>query len=624
MRYATLTLAVSLGLSSVMLSAQITGYPDPLYSRPERTRYAETSLHSDVVSFVESLRQNSGLVHIESIGISNGGRSIPLVIMADPVVTNPDEARSSGKLVIYIQGNIHGGEVEGKEASMQLMREIAFGKMKYLLDNQVLIFCPLFNADGNDALGPNNRPNQDGSPYLAGQRTSGQGYDLNRDGMKLETIEGKAFMERVMLRWDPLVVVDLHTTNGTWHGYAITTAPGMATAGHPGTTQYIQNELFPWVNEKVKERAGYDIFYYGDFYEYPPRTFYGMAAEPRYLTNSVALRNRLSILVETFSHDRFEKRISSNIVYLTSLLEYTGANSQEIQNLTKTIDKEVVQEIRNSGGTLQKGVAFEYTQPGQKTDLLVYEVKSGKRTGKRVWFSDVKLMNQFSPVRHSIVPKEYVFPSELTQVAAKLREHGIEVTQTAQNATYSGENFTITRWNRDATSYQGHRMASVDGSFTVGTAAIPAGSWYVDMAQPLAYLIFYLLEPNSDDGLVVWNYFDDYLIEHNVNTTPVSYPVFKVLSGGSGNPAVGTDQNKINALYNPASGKISLFGLSAEHPSQIEVTSVSGSVIKRLNIPAGAKNCEIELPHVATGIFMVAITLLGKTTVKKVIIRNLE
>ena len=624
MRYAAITVTVYLGLSFMMLSAQTTGYPDALYSRPERTRYAETSLHQDVVSFVESLRQKSDLVHVETMGTTFGGRTIPLVIMADPAITSPEEARLSGKLIIYIQANIHGGEVEGKEASLQLMREIAFGKMRYLLDNQILIFCPVFNADGNDALGPNNRPNQDGSPYLAGQRASGQGYDLNRDGMKLETIEGKAFMEKMILRWDPLMLVDLHTTNGTWHGYAITTAPGMTTAGHPGTTEYLQNELFPWVNEKVKERAGYDIFYYGDFYEYPPRTFYGMAAEPRYLTNSIALRNRLSILVETFSHDRFEKRISANIAYLTSLLEYTSVHSLEIQNLTETIDQEVTQEIRSSGGTMQKGVTFEYKQPGQKTDLLVYEVKGGKRTGKRVWFSDVNLMNQYSAAKFAVVPKAYVFPAELAAIAAKLQEHGIEVTQSTQNDTYFGESFTITRLNHDAISYQGHRMASVEGSFNGGSAVMPAGSWYVDMAQPLAYLIFLLLEPASYDGLVVWNYFDDYLVDRNVNSVAVTYPVFKVFSGGSGILSEGLDQDKITAMYNPISGKISVFGLSVEHPSQIEVTTVSGSMIKKLNIPAGRNNCEIELPHVATGIFMVAITSLGKTIVRMVMIRNME
>ncbi len=608
----------------MVLSAQNTGYPDVLFSRPERTRYAETSRHADVSSFVESLKQNSGIVHVETMGTSFGGRTLHLVIMADPVVTSPEEARMSGKMVIYIQGNIHGGEVEGKEASLHLMREIAFGKLRYLLDNQILIFCPLFNADGNDALGPSNRPNQDGSPYLAGQRANGQGYDLNRDGLKLETIEGKAFMEKVVLRWDPKLMVDLHTTNGTWHGYAITVAPGMATAGHPGTTGYLQDELFPWVHDKVKERAGYDIFYYGDFYEYPPRTFYGMAAEPRYLTNSIALRNRLSILVETFSHDRFEKRISANIAYLNSLLEYTNDHAAEIIDLTKAIDQEVVAEIRSSGGALQRGVSFDYKQPGQKTDLLVYEVKSGKRSGKRVWFSDVSLINQYSPVRQAVVPKAYVFPAELTLVAAKLREHGITIAQTAQNTTYSGESFTVNRLNRDASLYQGHRLSSVEGSYATGTQTLPGGSWYVDMAQPLAYLIFYLLEPTTDDGLVVWNYFDDYLVEHNVNTVPVNFPVFKVFTGGSGNPNIASDQDKIRVLYNPISGKINVFGLSADFASEVDITSVSGSLIKRLTLPAGRLSCEVELPQIQTGIFLVTILCDGHRTTRKILIRNLE
>jgi len=588
--------------------AQNTGYPPELYSRPERTNYLETSLHSDLTSFVNTLKQSSSLVHLETMGVSFRGKQMPLVVMADPPVTTPEEAQASGKLVVYIQGNIHGGEVEGKEAVLTLMREIAFGNQRRLLKNHILLFCPIFNIDGNDALGTNNRPTQEGSPALAGQRANGQGFDLNRDGIKLETIEGKALAEKVLLRWDPLLFVDLHTTNGTWHGYAITYAPGLLTAGHPGTVNYLKNNLLPWVKAKVLERAGYDIFHYGDFYEYPPKTFAGMLPTPRYLTNSMAVKNRLAILVETFAHDRFEKRIDSNIAFLVSLLEYTGSHAAEIKTLIGTTEAGVVAEINSSGGTLQRGVQYMSVDPGTKADLLAYEVKSGQRTGKRIWFPDVNFILDYKPAKLATVPRAYVFPVELTGVAAKLREHGVLVTQLSQPSSLKGEQFSVTRLNRETQIYQEHHLATLEGSFQPVTREWPANSFYVDLAQPLAYLIFYMLEPQSDDGLVTWNYFDQYLTDHGVNTQTVPFPVFKVLERGGSSVENIPASDRPGVYPNPANDRITIADLPVSiNPLVIELINQSGQVIIRKQVSGNRTRETLEIPGINKGIYFIRI-----------------
>ena len=478
------------------------------------------------MSFVQFLSAQSDLAHLEIIGTSKEGRDIPLVVMASPGISTPEQAQTSGKPVIYIQANIHGGEVEGKEASMILMREMAFGKKRYLLENQILIFCPIFNADGNDALSPNNRSNQDGSPIEAGERYSGEGYDLNRDGLKLESIEGIAMTENIILRWDPLMFVDLHTTNGTWHGYSLTYAPGLNTAGHPGTTRYLMEELFPEVTEKVRERSGLDTYLYGNFSEFPPRTYNGMIPQPRYITNALALRNMLTILIETFAHDRFERRILSNTAWLTSLFEFTNDNAQGVKSMIDGFKNEVVQEITNSGGQAVRGVKFQRAQLGPRSDLLVYETETNidqfgierdRRTGRRYWVSGVKKMLSVEVLKEAKVPLAYVFPAELSNVADKLRQHGIPVEELGSSRSFSGEEFTVTNFNQASNIYQGHRLTTISGSFNSAQKSFPAGSFYVDLHNPLAYLTFYLLEPEADDGLTVWNYFDDYLIG------PVSY-----------------------------------------------------------------------------------------------------
>ncbi len=250
------------------VSGQVINIPQELYNKAEKTNYIETSTHQDVMNFVNTFVKSTNIARLEIIGKSFMGKDIPLVIMADPMVKSPEEAIKSGKIIIYLEANIHAGEVEGKEASMQLMREISFGPKRRLLDNQILLFCPNYNPDGNDKMG-NNRGSQEGSPIVAGERYSGEGLDLNRDGLKAEGLETKAMIKNVINKWKPAMLIDMHTTNGTWHGYSLTYAPGANTTGHPDITYYMRDKLFPVVTDKVKERSGLDMYFYGGYRGFP-------------------------------------------------------------------------------------------------------------------------------------------------------------------------------------------------------------------------------------------------------------------------------------------------------------------------------------------------------------------
>ena len=611
-------LIISSLLLAICLSgfSQILGYPDGLITKPEKTRYQETSLHSDVMMFVQLLDAGSDLVHSETIGTSKEGRNMPLVIMSNPGISSPEEAFSSGKPILYIQANIHGGEVEGKEASMIMMREIAFGQKKHLLDNQILLFCPIFNADGNDALSPNNRASQDGSPVEAGERYSGEGLDLNRDGLKLESIEGKALTENVILKWKPIMFVDLHTTNGTWHGYSLTYAPGMPTAGHPGTSRYLMENLFPEVSERVRERSGLDTYLYGNFSDFPPTQYNGMLTEPRYLTNSLALRNMFTILVETFAHDRFERRILSNTTYLTSLFEYTSNHAGEMKSLIEDIEGGVVFEIENSGGNFKKGVKFQRAQAGPRSDLLVYDtetnidqfgIERNRRTGRRFWVSGVRKMFDVDIQKDATVPKAYIFPAELSNVAQKLRQHGIEVQELSGSSQFTGEEFTVTGYSQLGYNYQGHYLRTISGYFSNQTKSFPVGSYYVDMAQALAYLTFYLLEPETDDGLTVWNYFDSYLESLGVQSQDVAFPVFKILQGGASAENIMKEDN-VSIYKSENQDKLNVqLNMPSVGDCIIIVSDQAGRRIETYTIPTGGTKTEIPLEKYSPGVYIIGI-----------------
>ena len=159
----------------------------------ESSDYKATSKHAEVVEYCERLAKLSPLVRVAELGVTKEGRKLPLVILADPPIATPEEAARSGKLVVFAMGNIHAGEVDGKEALLMLMRDLALAKDRPLLKDLVLLFVPNFNADGGDRI-DKNRPWQNG-PDDVGIRANAQGFDLNRDYIKLESPEVRALVQ---------------------------------------------------------------------------------------------------------------------------------------------------------------------------------------------------------------------------------------------------------------------------------------------------------------------------------------------------------------------------------------------------------------------------------------------
>lgn len=201
--------------------AQPPGSVESIRTKPELTNFEETSKYEEVVSFINALAQAApSRLHVRTFGTTNEGRTLPLVVVGAPDAT-PESVRKTGKLRVYIQGNIHAGEVEGKESAQMLLRELAAGKHEDWLKKMVLLIAPIYNADGNERFSLTNRGRQNGPIGGQGQRPNAQGLDLNRDHMKLDSPEAKAFA-KLMTDFDPHVAFDLHTTDGTRHAYYLT------------------------------------------------------------------------------------------------------------------------------------------------------------------------------------------------------------------------------------------------------------------------------------------------------------------------------------------------------------------------------------------------------------------
>ncbi|HJN94636.1 MAG: hypothetical protein CMQ15_12530 [Gammaproteobacteria bacterium] len=539
MKFAVALFALCTLVNSTHAADQGSVFSEAMMTVAERSNYERTSTVQEVVDVVEALRRDTTLMHRETLLITDEGREVPLLVLADPPIHSPQQAEASGKPVIYIQGNIHGGEVEGKEASLIAMRDILYGDKLHLLENQILIFVPIYNADGNDDMSANSRPNQELSPVMTGVRTA-HGYDLNRDGMVVEARETRALYEQVIRRWDPDLLVDLHTTNGTWHGYSLTYAPSYHTAGDAATSNYTSEVMLPAIQAVVKAKFDLDFGWYGgfDYRDWPPTELRTYHHAPRYITNNLGLRNRMAILSETFSHDRFYKRVHAANVFVEEILEYTNVNGYEIRRINRAADARVSSSMGTRDSNDENGVQFQMIARQEPLDLLSYNyipfiADDGStdfvRSAEIVTIEGVQNFNDFAPSLTARVPSAYIFSSAFTGLAAKLLEHGIWVETLEADSSFRGEVFDIQQIDKQNFVQNGHRNSSLRGKFQSVTRTYSRGDYIVSMNHRLANLIFYLLEPQSDDGLVYWNLFDDYLQAELQNNEIAEYPVFKVL-----------------------------------------------------------------------------------------------
>ena len=510
-------------------------------TKAEKTNYQETSTYADVMKVIHAIMERNDLVHLEHMGTSKEGKQIPLVIMANPKIKTPRQAVDSGKPVIYVQGNIHAGEVEGKEVLQILMREILLGDKKYLLDNQIILFAPIYNTDSNDQMEEGLRPSQEDSPLKTGVRPNSQGWDLNRDGIKMEAIETQALMQNVILKWDPALFVDLHTTNGTWHGYSLTWAPSYHSAGEKAPYDFTWDQLLPEVSKKVETKYDIHLGPYGwyrvDKEGWPIQSIFTYNHHPRYLVNQFGLRNRMAILSESFAHERFYQRINATRAFVSEILEFSNENGQKIITINRQAEENAIRLVQEHAGKIKKGVRFKMVpleKPIQKYrtyDYTAFTNEKGKteyvRSPNIIELSNVTNNSRFEPTVESTLPKGYLIPASMKFIADHLRKHGVIVKELEKSRKATGEIFMVKNMNKNTRAFEKHQMVTVEGTFQFSDKKFKKGDFWVDLAQPLANLIFYMLEPQSDDGLVTWNFFDEYFESNGLPGKKVAYPVFK-------------------------------------------------------------------------------------------------
>jgi hypothetical protein len=478
-----------------------------LLTRAEASGFRETSLHADVMRFVHALADRADpRLHVTNFGQSPGGRELPLLVLSKDGVRTPVEARRTGRPVVLMLDGIHPGEVEGKEASLALVRDVLDGRHPTFLDAIVLLVVPLFNPDGNDALDPANRKldlkrlaGQLGP--LVGTRGQSSGINLNRDYLRQAAPEMRLLQQRVCIPWAPDLTIDNHATNGSVHRFQMTVdVPHTIESGRAEPIMMVRDRLVPDVVAAVRRR-GFESGWYGNFVEDERALDTGGEVDakgevglgwmtyphhPRFGSNYRGLTGRLDLLLECYSYLPFEERVQTASAWQIETLCWAAAHA------------DLVRSCVTASARPPDRVAVRYRLERAEAPVEVLTRAPRTLDGEPV---TLRIPHHARFVGTTVVerPRAYLVPPA---VAEHLRRHGLRVAKT--EGVHDVEVARVESLGAEGgrAILEAARVGEVTVRWTEEARPAPEGWSRVDTDQPLGSIAVYLCEPESDDGVV--------------------------------------------------------------------------------------------------------------------------
>jgi dipeptidyl-peptidase-4 len=503
----------------------------------ESSNFESTSRYEDVMKFIDQLKSSSPYIRVETIATTNEGRDIPLMVIGNPLPQSPEDLHNDNRVVVYVQANIHSGEVEGKEASLMFARDLLADKKSKILEDVIILICPDLNADGNERISTQNRRSQNGPVNGVGVRYNAQQLDLNRDAMKVETPEMQGVIQNVFVRWDPAVTMDCHTTNGSYHEEPVTFTWIMNPNGDRSLINYMRDEMMPEMSNHLREEYKTENCFYGEFIDRGniDKGWISYAAAPRYMSNYIGVRNRLGILNENYVYADYKTRVYGAYHLIKSLVDYSAEHKTEIKELINKVDASMTkidEVVKDSFAIKYKGQAtpekitikaFEAELIGEIDGWKRYKKTDIKRTVTVPYIAD------YYATESTVFPYAYVINIPEVKVIDLLKTHGIKIEKLSEKISLEVDRFKIAELQASKRLNQGHYTQNIKGEFEKDTIEFSQGTYIVRTSQVLGNVVAYLLEPQADDGMLVWNYFDRYLAPQ-WGRRYYPYPVYKVLN----------------------------------------------------------------------------------------------
>ncbi len=482
----------------------------------EASGFEATSSYEQTIELLERLAARSPWIELGEFGLSGEGRPLPFVIVASDGEFDPASARASGKPILMVQNGIHGGEIDGKDASLMILRDLALGKVGDWAEEMVLLVVPIYNVDGHERVSRFNRPNQNGPVRGMGFRTATDGHDLNRDHLKLETPEARALIG-LFNRWRPHLHVDNHVTDGSEHDWVLTYAWAEAPQLASPVDTWLRNHM-PRVVSSTAE-AGHRNGPYVSLVDRndPSRGFSSFVGEPRYATGYYPLRNRASILVENHSYKPYKNRVLANRDFMLELFRSVAGDPQSLMRAvhdseqmtiaagrTASTDSEAVVRFvqDDSGDTIPFPIYEWYTAPSKVLGVPMVNYRRG-----RIQEVEVPWIHRARKDLTIPRPRGYLVEPGWPAIEQRLAGHGVEVRTLTRSTELEVETLRLARTDDSegrSRTYQGLTQIAPKATVHRATRIMPEGTLWIPADQRDFDVAVQLLEPEAPDSLVRW------------------------------------------------------------------------------------------------------------------------
>ncbi len=507
-------LSVVLGVAA--MSAHAADANSNWITPAEAAHFRTTPSYADTLAYLERLQRAApGVIRLATFGTTPEGRPMTVVIASGDGTFDPADARKAGKPVVLLQAGIHPGEIEGKDAGLMLLRDIAItGKYPHVLDHLVLVYIPVFSVDGHENASPYHRINQNG-PDSMGFRGQSQYLNLNRDYVKADAPEMLAWL-RLWQRWLPDFLIDVHTTDGADYQYDLTWYTEDPHKLDPAVSAWQHDAI---VNHAIPayEKRGHLASIYLEFKDGrdPRKGIENFGSGPRFSTGYAALQNRPALLIETHMLKPYENRVRATYDLVELMLEQIDQHPVALLATTARADADTIARAHHAHASVPltfkpdpqsapyelKGYAFTISHSDiSNSDWIQYDPSQPKNYSIDNW-------NGLLPDLSITPPAAYVVPAQWTVIIDKLDAHGIRYSRIDHSLTIHAEGYQLDDPKWASKPFEGHLMLR---DFTLHAlprdVPLPAGSVIVPLDQRAANVVIQLLEPQAPDSLLHWSY----------------------------------------------------------------------------------------------------------------------
>lgn len=505
---------------------------NPWITPAEKSNFVTTPAYTETMNWFKKLAAASPLLSMVSIGKSVEGRDIYMIIASTEKNINAAALKQSAKPLLLVQAGIHSGEIDGKDAGMMLLRDIAFGNKKKLLDHVNFLFIPILSVDAHERSSPYNRPNQRG-PQNMGWRTNAQNLNLNRDYAKLDTKEIRSVV-KVMNDYDPVMYMDIHVTDGADYQYDITFGGHGLQGNSPGISQWLETIYKPSADKDLTANGhipGQLLFALNDRDFSQGNVLIG--GGPRFSDSYGNMRHMASVLVENHSLKPFKQRVLGTYILLESTLQLLSTTGLALKEIAKT-DKAIraakvamewkVPQMKNAV-SFEKEATFQNTESATTAADSLHFLGMASRILKSAvtnadyieWLGkpeNTAIVNYKAtePIGFITRPKGYWVAASCEDVIERLKMHGIKMTTLTSAKEVSVEMYRINAYkfeddNHILQPFEGHIQVNATTKSETRKQLFAAGSVYISTDQPLGDLAMVLLEPTSKDSYFSWGFF---------------------------------------------------------------------------------------------------------------------